>query len=147
MGRFVFRLQPVYDLRKHAEKEQQDALARERQKLLEIERAGAALQAAFGNWSAAYVRSAREGMTPPEALRISNYIDELGHRLEENQKQAQQQNGVVEKERLLLIEKMKERKTLDKLYEKQLNAYREAERLRDEQEIEERVAGRYEKAE
>ena len=142
MARFTFRLKPVLELRRHLEQESRDALARERQVLSGLQDEGKRLSGEFKFWSRRYMKSAETGISPQEAVRISSYIEELNRLTEENAKAVARQNAVVEKERLALIEKMKDRKTIETLYDKQLAAFTENERKKAEKETEEIIAGR-----
>jgi flagellar FliJ protein len=142
MVRFKFRLESVQNLRRHVEQEQRDALARERQKLYELQDELKRLGGEFRYWSREYIKSAQAGMSPPEAIRINAYIWELSRLIESSEKMAAEQNTAVEKARLELIEKMTERKTLDRLYEKQFSSYTENEQKKEEHEVEELSMGR-----
>jgi flagellar FliJ protein len=142
VGRFKFRLKPVQDLRQHMEQESKDAHARERQRLNKLEDEGIRLRSKFIFWSAQYMKNAQAGMSPQEAVRMNNYIEELNRLIDENDKLTAAQAIAVEKARLELIEKMKDRKTMDKLYEKQFSSYTENERYKAEREVEEMITSR-----
>lgn len=140
MANFRFRLQSVYDLRKHVEKEHVDRLSRERHTLRLLERQAEQLKAELAHWAQKYLRSAKEGMRPAEAVRINRYIEELNRRLAENDQETRKQRAAVEKARLLLIEKMKDRKTFDTLYDKQRKTFLQEQSRKTEKEIEELIA-------
>jgi flagellar FliJ protein len=142
MARFKFRLKPIRELRRHIEQEYKDALSRERQSLYELQDEGKRLRGEFGFWSRQYIKNAEAGISPQEAVRINAYIEELNRLMDENDKAAAAQSTVVEDVRLELIEKMKDRKTLDTLYEKQFSSYTENEKYKAERETEEMITGR-----
>jgi len=142
MAAFKFRLMSVLELRRHAERDQKDTLARERQLLAELMDESKRLLGELRFWSRQYLKNAEAGMSPPEAIRINAYLEELGRLLEENEKQAELQAAAVEKARLELIERMKERKPLDTLYDKQLTSFTELERVKEEHLVEEMVMSR-----
>jgi flagellar FliJ protein len=142
MARFKFRLKPIQELRKHIEQEHKDALSREQQKLYELQDEGKRLKGEFTFWSRQYMRTAEAGISPQEAVRINTYLGELNSLIEGNDKAVAAQSIVAENARLELIEKMKDRKTLDTLYEKQFSSYTENERYKAERETEEMVTSR-----
>lgn len=121
---------------------QKDELARERQKLDELFALEQKLKENFGLWSGRYMESASTGMSPRDAVLISNYLDELDKSIILAGQKIEQQSAVVERERLLLIEKMKERKTMDLLYDKQFERFNYEQGRLDEKEIEELIASR-----
>jgi flagellar FliJ protein len=141
--KFKFRLQSVYDLRQHMESEQKDELARERQKMDELVAEEQKLRESFALWSEHYMRSASTGISPKDAVLISNYLDELDKNIVITGRKIEQQNAVVERERLLLIERMKDRKTMDSLYDKQLDRFTYEQGRLDEKEIEELITSRH----
>lgn len=140
--KFKFRLQTVYDLRQHLESEQKDALSRERQKLSELEAEKDGLAEKFSTWSKKYMDMAGAGMSPQDAVLIGQYLDDINKNTEIVSRKIAKQNEVVEKERLLLIEKMKDRKCLEKLYEKQRERFIYDMGKKEEQEIEELITSR-----
>ena len=142
MARFKFRLKPIRELRKHIEQEYKDSLARERQKLYELQDESQRLRNEFFFWSRQYMKNAEAGISPQEAVRINAYIEELNRLMDANEKADAAQSAVVEEARLELIEKMKDRKTLDTLYEKQFSSYTENERYKAERETEEMITSR-----
>jgi flagellar FliJ protein len=88
------------------------------------------------------MKNAEAGISPQEAVRINAYIEELNRLMDANEKADAAQSAVVEEARLELIEKMKDRKTLDTLYEKQFSSYTENERYKAERETEEMITSR-----
>lgn len=142
MSRFQFRLKPVQELRAHIEQEYKDALANEQLRLHALEDERKQLEHKFSFWSAQYLSNAEIGMSPSDAVTIHHYIEELKRLLAENQNRLSAQNIAVEQARAALIDKMKDRKTMDLLYEKQLAGFMEEERHKTELEIEEMIASR-----
>jgi flagellar FliJ protein len=142
MAGFKFRLQTVYELRKHVEKEHKDQLSRERHTLIMLQETGKTLQTELERCSQKYMSCANEGMSPDEAVRMDSYIRDLNRLIVENEKSVVDQSVAVENARLALIEKMKDRKTLDSLYEKQSGSFFEDESRKTEKEIEEMISGR-----
>ena len=140
--KFKFRLQTVYDLRQHLEEEQKDTLAKERQKLGELVAAREALKNSFDTWSKKYMTLAVEGMSPIEAVRIDQYLDDLNKNIVLASRQIEKQTENVENERLILIEKMKDRKTMETLSDKQRERFRLEEARKEEKEIEELISSR-----
>jgi flagellar protein FliJ len=140
--KFKFRLQTVYDLRQHLEEEQKDTLAKERQKLGELVSAREALKNSFDTWSKKYMTLAGEGMSPIEAVRIDRYLNDLNKSIVLTSRQIDKQKENVERARLLLIEKMKDRKTMETLCDKQRERFRFEEGKKEEKEIEELISSR-----
>ena len=140
--KFKFRLQTVYDLRQHLEEEQKDTLAKERQKLGELVAAREALKTSFDVWSKKYMTLAAEGMSPIEAVRIDQYLNDLNKNIVLASRQIEKQTENVENERLILIEKMKDRKTMETLSDKQRERFRLEEGRKEEKEIEELISSR-----
>lgn len=140
--KFKFRLQTVFDLKQHMESEQKDALARERQKLNELVGHEQELKNKFKSWSARYLESAQTGMSPSDAVLVGRYLEELQKSIIKAGREVERQNAVVEHERLLLIEKMKERKTVETLHDKQRERFNYEEDRRQEKEIEELITSR-----
>lgn len=140
--KFKFRLQSVYDLRQHLESEQKDALTAAQQKLNELIAAREELNGRFDLWSKKYLALAREGMSPIDAVRIGKYLDDLGKGIMLASRQVEKQEAEVEKERLLLIEKMKDRKAMESLYDKQNERFLYDEGKKDEKEIEDLISSR-----
>lgn len=71
-----------------------------------------------------------------------NYLDEIDKNIVTCGRRIEQQNNVVEKARLLLIEKMKERKTMESLYDKQRERFNYEQSRQEEKNIEELIAAR-----
>lgn len=142
MKRFRFKLQPVLDLRCHLENEQKDALTRERQKLAELQLEEEQLRKKSEYWSNEYLKKADSGMMAEEAVRIDNFIQELSRQIAEVLKKQEVQAEVVEKTRIELVNKMKDRKTLDKLFEKQSDKFYYEENHKDEKAVEELITER-----
>ena len=139
---FKFRLQTVFDLRQHLEDEQKDTLSRERVKLNELEAELQTLKNELLGWSQRYRESAGSGISPAEVMRIVRYLEELQKNINLQERSIERQNAVVERERLLLIEKMKERKTIEALCGKQRERFEYEESKRQEKEIEELISSR-----
>lgn len=139
---FRFRLQTVYDLKQHMEDEQKDALARERIKLDNLAAEEQSLKQKLMFWSKRYLSSASEGISPIEVVQIGRYIEELNQNIIKTGRQIERQKAVVERERQLLIEKMKERKTLETLHDKQLERFKYEQGKEQEKEIEELISSR-----
>ena len=139
MASFNFRLRSVHELRRHIENEYKDTHEAENQKLRELLNLGSKLLSEHKHWSQQYIKIASEGMSPTQAIRLGSYIEELLRQIRENELQIENQAEVVEKARLELIEKMKERKTLDKLYEKQYAEFTASDLLKTEKEIEDLI--------
>lgn len=140
--KFKFRLQSVYELRQHLEDEQKDALAAQRQKLNELLNRKDDLIKKFKMWSKKYMELAGRGMTPAEAVRIGRYIEEINKSIKLNDREIQRQTASVERERLLLIERMKDRKALEKLYDKQHERFKYDESKKEENEIADLISSR-----
>lgn len=140
--KFKFRLQSVFDLRQHLESEQKDALTKERQKLDELVAAREALNVKFDMWSKKYITLAGVGMSPIDAVRIGQYLEDITKDIVLTSRQVERQKANVEKQRLLLIEKMKDRKTMETLFDKQHERYRYDESKKEENEIADLISSR-----
>lgn len=142
MMNFKFRLQTVYDLRQHLEDEQKDALNAARQKLNELIAARDHLNYRFEIWSKKYVDLAEHGMSPADAVRIGQYLEDLRKQIALTTRQIEKQEQVVERERIILIEKMKERKTIESLYNKQKERFIYEETIKEEKVLEDLITSR-----
>lgn len=140
--KFKFRLQSVYDLRKHLESEQKDALMKERQKLDGLIAAKEELSERFDMWSQKYMKLAGEGMNPIDAVRIGQYLEDLSKNIVLALRKIERQEPIVESERILLIERMKDRKTMETLYDKQQERFRYDEGKKEEKVIEDLISSR-----
>lgn len=139
MARFVFRLQTVYELRVHEENDQKDRLAAERRKLEELHEYLERLEREVQYWSEYYIKQSKQGISPRKAAEIYHYLDEINRLIDEFNRKAEFQQSVVERERLELIEKMKERKIIESLKEKQAERFFAEEQKKQEIEVEELV--------
>lgn len=142
MQKFKFRLAPVQNLRAHAEREQKDILSREQHALRLLEDEGEQLRVSCRNWSARYLQICSTGAIPAEMIRVQTFLTELRWRLKQNTGRIHAQHTVVEQARQLLLEKMQARKMVDALFDKQFRAYRYAQKIQTEKEIEEQIAAR-----
>ncbi|HEX2937564.1 MAG TPA: flagellar export protein FliJ [Ruminiclostridium sp.] len=140
--KFIFRLQSVFELRKHLESEQKDSLGRERQTLQKMTEEKELLQADFELWSKKYLALADKGMSPIQAVRINTYLSDIVNEIKVASRNIEKQTANVERERLLLIEKVKERKTIEALYGKQREQFIYDEGKKEEKEIEELITSR-----
>lgn len=142
MGRFVFRLQPVFDMKQHGEKEQKDKFSRAAAILNELVRQQQQLIQEYRDLSFKYIGSVRDGISPQQAIWYNNYFSELRRRLEENKKQTDIQCAKVEAERAELSRCIRERKTIAALRDKQFKIYLADEARAAEKQIDELVAAR-----
>lgn len=142
MARFRFRLQAVQELRHHAEKEQQDELLREKQRLDGLQEESDRLAAAFSHWSLWYLENSSHGMPAAEIVRLRGYLDELARRIRENAAQVERQQSAVERARTELVERMRERRTVDMLRDRKFAEYRLEESRRADKELEDWMACR-----
>ncbi|CDZ23498.1 hypothetical protein CCDG5_0359 [[Clostridium] cellulosi] len=140
--KFKFRLQSVFDLRKHLEDEQKDALNRERQILQRMTEEKESLERQFDLWSQKYLALAGKGMRPSDAVIIGTYLSDIESNIKTALKNIERQTANVERERLLLIEKMKDRKTIESLYGKQRQQFLYEESKKEEKEIEDLITSR-----
>jgi flagellar export protein FliJ len=140
--KFAFRLQSVFDLRRHLEDEQKDAYEKELQRLKMLTDEKRALEQSFAVWSDRYRHRAGQGMSPAEVCTIGRYIEDINRNIATAGRQIERQNANVEKERLLLVERMKDRKTMETLYDKQLERFRYEQGRIEEKQIEELIASR-----
>lgn len=140
--KFKFRLQSVFDLKKHLEEEQKDAMAAAQQKLRELEAQRDELVNKHKTWSQKYMSLAKKGMTPSEAVRIGQYLDDLRKDIIVAGRNIEKQTAEVEKQRQLLVERMKERKTFESLYEKTKERFKLEEERKEEKALEDLITSR-----
>lgn len=137
MPRFKFRLQSIFDLRVHIENEQKDVYTVENIRLSELFETKGSLTSKFDLWSLKYMNAAEIGINVADASQIYHYLDDLKELIRRTEKQIEVQSQVVENERLILIEKMKDRKTLENLKERQFKLFCEEMQKKEEKDIEE----------
>ena len=142
MKKFVFRLAAVQNLRVYAEKQQKDVLAREQQALALLEKEETELTAREADWSHRYLQFCEQGTSPQRLAQVQAYLSEQRARRRENAHKQRTQHAAVEKARELLLEKVRERKSMDALYQKQLKAYLYEQKLQAEKELEDQVSVR-----
>lgn len=142
MGGFHFRLQAVRELRQHAEKEQQDALLRERRRLDALTAESVRLGDDFTRWSGQYLESGSRGLPVREIARIRTYLDELCTQISRNAAMIREQEAAVEQERLRLVEWVKERRVLDTLHDQKYTEFTQQQRRKSYKELEDQMAGR-----
>lgn len=142
MKKFVFRLAAVQNLRVYAEKQQKDALAREQQALTRLEQEEAALAAQEEIWSRRYLELCEQGTRPQRLAQVQAYLCEQRAQRRKNARRQREQREAVEKARELLLEKVRDRKSMDALYQKQLHDYLYEQKLQAEKELEEQVSVR-----
>lgn len=140
--KFKFRLQAVYDLRKHLEEEQKDAMAAAQQKLHQFEEERDELERKFAVWSKKYLDLADKGMSPEEAVRIGRYLDDLRKDTLLALRKIEKQTLEVEEQRRLLAERMKERKSIETLHDKQKERFIFEENKKEEKELESLLTSR-----
>lgn len=140
--KFKFRLQSVFDLKKHLEEEQKDAMAAAQQKLRELEAERDELINRHKTWSSKYMLLAKKGMTPVEAVRIGQYLDDLRKDIIVAGRNVEKQTLEVEKQRQLLVERMKERKTIESLYDKTKERFKLEEEKKEEKALEDLITSR-----
>lgn len=140
--KFAFRLQSVFDLRRHLEDEQKDAYEKELQRLKTLTDEKQALEQSFAVWSEHYRNRTGQGLSPMEVGTIGRYIEDINRSIATVSRHIERQNANVEKERLLLVERMKDRKTMETLYDKQLERFRYEQDRAEEQQIEELISSR-----
>lgn len=140
--KFQFRLQTVFDLKKHLEKEQRDAMAAAQQKLKDLYEERDQINLRYAEWSKKYLAMAESGMSPEKAVRTGQYLDDLRKDGILATRKIEKQKEEVEKQRILLIEKMKERKTIESLYEKQKERFQFDENKKEEKALEDLITSR-----
>lgn len=134
---FKFRLQSILDLRVHIENEQKDIYAAENIRLSDLYENKEKLIQKFDMWSLKYMNKAEIGINATDATQFHNYLENIKELLKRIDKQIEVQQQVVENERLNLIEKMKNRKTLENLKERQYKLFCTIIQKKEEKEIEE----------
>jgi flagellar FliJ protein len=137
MSQFKFRMQSIFDLRVHIEHEQKDVYTAENIRLRELFETKENLKAKFDLWALKYMNAAEIGINAADASQIYHYLDELKELLRRTEKQIEVQHQVVENERIVLIEKMKDRKTLENLKDRQFKLFWEEMQKKEEKDIEE----------
>lgn len=142
MKKFVFHLAPVQSLRAYAEKQQKDVLAREQQALNLLEDEAARLEEQKAAWSRRYLRLCEQGARPLQLVRIQTFLSDVRARQAENGRRVRAQRETVENARQLLLERVRDRKSMDALYQKQLSAYAYEQKLQSEKELEDQVSSR-----
>jgi flagellar FliJ protein len=137
---FKFRLQSIYDLRVHVENEQKDIYASENESLRELTEKKQNLEQMFDQWSQNYMNQTESGISATECSMIQCYLENLKDLMKRTDQQVEVQQQIVENARLNLVEKMKDRKTLENLKERQYNLFREEMLRKDEKDIEETLS-------
>jgi flagellar FliJ protein len=134
---FKFRLQSIFDFRVHIENEQKDIYAAENEGLSELSEKKENLEQKFYMWSHKFMNEAESGMTATDCTQIHHYLENIKELIRRTDNQIEVQQQVVENERLNLIEKMKDRKTLENLKDRQYKLFCAEMQKKSEKEIEE----------
>lgn len=142
MGAFHFRLQSVLNMKQQLEKEQKEAFSQANAKLDELTEFGEKIENEYRRWSSSYIRAARTGTSPSDAIRICSYLSELQQLMEKNRERVEQQTEEVESQRVLLIEKMRERKLMETLRDRQCERFTKEEQKKQEKETEDMILAR-----
>lgn len=142
MARFVFTLQPVYELRQQEEKQQKGRFALAQKRLADLLAGHKALETEYTDRSRRFLEKAREGVTSQEAARTAAYFAGLCERLEESRRQAEVRQAEVEGERAKLEACIRQRRMFEKLRQRQLERFIREEQRRQEKELEDAVVAR-----
>lgn len=123
--RFVFRLQTVLNVKEKAEEEEKkkfgdliQLLAREEARLRQLQQQLVETMALQKQ-----KLQSGQGMSPDELQRIQYFKKKLEKDIEAQKLRIKEVEAALERQRLALIEAMKERKTLEALKEQQLEAF------------------------
>ncbi|HEX3026309.1 MAG TPA: flagellar export protein FliJ [Clostridia bacterium] len=143
MKQFKFRLQQVLEFKRHLEMEQKDQLAVEKIKLDNFLAEETQLRSKFQFWAKRYIEFSYKGISPAQAAEINGFLSELSRMIDQCIKKIQDQEARVETVRQQLVEKMKDRKTLESLADKQSSRFLQEEMLKEEKSVEEIIVGRY----
>lgn len=142
MESFTFRLQPVLKLKQQLEKEQKEQFSRVISKLNELLAYKEELENSYQLWSQKYLGETSVGVSSHEAGQICRYLLRLRETMEQNESKIKTQSEEVEKQRTVLIEKIKERKLLETLRERQYKRFMEEEQRKQEKAVEEMIISR-----
>lgn len=141
MPGFVFSLERVLDLRALEEEEARIELARQEAVLKDLEGEKIRLQEELG--SIGQTLSQTGHMTGPELWLWKEYRERILHEIEEVKMRFREQQKKVAEQRLLLLERTKERKKLEKLKDKQRKEFEEEQRLKEQKELDETATLRF----
>ena len=139
MGAFHFRLQSVLNMKEQLEKEQKEAFSQANAKLNELTEFGEKIEKEYRQWSFSYIQTAQAGTNPSDAIRIFSYLSELQELTEKNRERLKLQEEEVENQRVLLVEKMRERKLMETLRDRQCERFTKEEQKKQEKETEDMI--------
>lgn len=114
-----FRLEPVRMVRKHRENHAQAVLARSREALETAQRELARTEETRVLVEAKLQRKLRNSVTASDLLIFQRYLDRLSKEVDRSRKKVAEAREQFECRRRELTEKMKDRKVIDRLKEKQ----------------------------
>jgi len=132
-------LQPLLFLRSVREKEAQGEAARKRAELEAEERKLRLLEQALADHLARSPQVGKKELDPQEMIEHQRYLHLLRRRIGEQRKRVEQKMQEYRTARLLLLERAKERKVVEKLQERIVEA-RRTEQSKQEQSLADEVA-------
>ena len=139
MKKFEFRLEPILDLRKQEEKNIQKELMKLRKNHNELQEKLAEKKADKDKWQQKLSREQEEGISSTTLVKYRNYINYLYDEIEETKLEMDYWREKIEDCQERLLAKVKEKKKLVKLKEKQAEEHWE-EFLQEERKQNDEVA-------
>ena len=143
MSVFRFPLQSLLDLRGQMEKEGRETYAREFRRLQDFEELSRQIEQEQARWSKQFLARAGAGFSPAAAEQIGAYLIGLGDLKRRSDLRVQSQRAVVEKTREELVSRMKDRKLMEALHGRRLEAWRLAEQQQSQREVDDLLSERH----
>ncbi|MCL2707491.1 MAG: flagellar export protein FliJ [Defluviitaleaceae bacterium] len=143
MARFVFRLQPLLNVKEQIEDQKEIEYGQALRRLDEERKAKERLERQRESQIVLFRESLEKGINPAEARRYNNTIERLKNRIKEQIKRIEAAEAYAEKKRVELVEAMKQRKMLDSIKDNRLETYKQGEKLAEQKQVDELVSYQY----
>lgn len=123
MKKFNFRLQSVLDFRKHLEKMAQMEVAKARRDLMESEEKLKSLNMDYDDTSLVFDGEMTKGIGAERFHYFTDYLSSIESLIQREEQNKEAFSGILIEKQNVLREKSIDRKTIEKLKEKQKNEY------------------------
>jgi len=143
MAKFVFKLEKHLSIKEKLEVQRKIEYGVAAAALEEERRKEVALETEKADKIGELSKKVKEKINPDLFGRYNDYIEVLRERIAEQHKNVLKAEAFAEEKRLVLVEAMREKKTLQKLKEKDYEVFKEEEKRLEQRNIDELVSYEY----